>query len=110
MTPQETINQLKDLIDERKSLMSGDKDYDEIWQDDIKSLELAKEAFEKQIPKKVDKSNGTKVKAADLDNGTVLTFNCYPCPVCGCWLHDNPSKHYCRKCGQALDWSNQECE
>lgn len=35
MTPQEAINQLNDLIDERKSLISGDKDYDEIFQDDI---------------------------------------------------------------------------
>ena len=60
------------------------------------------EALEKQIPKKVNKSYGT----ADLDDGKVLTFSCYPCPNCGCWLHDNPSEKYCRKCGQAFeDWS-----
>lgn len=71
------------------------------------TIEEIKELQEKQIPKKVNKSYGTKVKAADLDDGKVLTFSCYPCPNCGCWLHDNPSKKYCRKCGQALDWSQR---
>lgn len=89
MTPQEAINNLNDLIDERKSLISGDKDYDEIFQDDIKSLETAKQALEKQIPKKPLKEYG----------------GAYRCPNCQ-MKHFDPewvgTKHC--DCGQALDW------
>ena len=54
------------------------------------ALNIAIEALEKQIPKKVV-NRGKKMD--------VLVANC---PMCRCVVLDRP---YCAKCGQKLDWS-----
>lgn len=63
-----------------------------------KVLWLAKEALEKQIPR--------KGKKCALSN-THTSFEYFEsCPVCGCGI--NPVMHFCEQCGQALDWSEEE--
>ena len=59
----------------------------------IKSIEIAIQALEKQIPKK------------PMFNGT----NWYRC-VNGCEIHKKQFEKdwYCPKCGQKLDWSDEE--
>lgn len=48
------------------------------------------------------------VKAADLEKGTVVIFECYPCPNCGKWIHANTNHRYCEWCGVKLDWSDED--
>ena len=57
------------------------------------ALDMAIEALEKLIPRK---------PKLDNDNGIYETEYC---PVCNRKLF--PNEHYC-KCGQALDWSDNE--
>lgn len=53
-----------------------------------KAVDLAKEALEKQIPKKPVKTRREIV-----------------CPTCRTLVGSNP---YCKYCGQALDWENEK--
>lgn len=48
------------------------------------------------------------VKAADLEKGTVVIFECYPCPNCGKWIYANTNHRYCEWCGVKLDWSDEK--
>lgn len=74
---------------------------DEVPDLSLETLELAKKAVEKQIPKKptsgVDRTWGTPMKEAI-------------CPVCdytlGRWKFFGGGKKitYCELCGQAIDW------
>ena len=60
-------------------------------------IELCKKALEKQIPKKPLNPCGRYRGLAKGGN----------CPICG--SHTNSStSNYCRKCGQALDWSDNK--
>lgn len=62
-----------------------------IYGDDLKALDLATQALEKQIPKKL----------TDIYSGyngeEIGTCKC----LCDCLEHYN----YCPRCGQKLDWS-----
>lgn len=65
----------------------------------IKSIEIAIQALEKQIPNKVVKES---------------KWNCF-CPCCGKSAYTdcedgyyNYSLDYCNGCGQKLDWSDEE--
>ena len=59
------------------------------------AMELAVEALEKQIPKKVRITTSTK-----------------RCSVCGRQLSGigniHPEKNYCQRCGQAIDWGTEQ--
>ena len=83
MTPQEAI----DFIDNEVQI---DVRYCSIQQIDktIEVFTFAKEALEKQIPKKHVKTKSEIV-----------------CPTCRTLVGSNP---YCKYCGQALDWSDTE--
>lgn len=98
MTPEEAINNIKDVL-------SSDLNYDEsidyqLTSDDIDWLEKAKEALEKQIPKKVKYLN-RHGGGSDLYNKDY--FNC---PSCGRRLRNKQKDKYCPNCAQALDWSD----
>lgn len=58
------------------------------------AVEIAVEAMEKQIPKKVRVTTSTK-----------------RCSVCGRQLSGigniHPERNYCQRCGQAIDWGNE---
>ena len=68
----------------------------------IKAYSVALNALEKQIPK--------QPKYEDVDNiyGAIKRT----CTACGdvCMVSNGakPYEHYCRQCGQALDWSETE--
>ena len=63
-------------------------------------LIVCKEALEKQIPK--------QPKYEDVDNiYGAIKRTCTACgDVCMVSKGAKPYEHYCRQCGQALDWSD----
>lgn len=63
---------------------------------DVNYLEVAKQALEKQIPKKVN--NFFKAPDGYLSNGD--------CPSCKERVDEGTM--YCEACGQAIDWSDEE--
>ena len=96
MTYEEAIKQINSLILNSESFS---KESDDIWEQDIEALNIAKAALEKQIPKKYEIWNGQ---------------DC--CPNCKALFgSDETRKHliswkmdYCKYCGQAIDWSDTE--
>ena len=100
MTPQEAVEliskiafSVKDEIEEIKASKF------------ITALKMAKEALEKQIPKK-----------PIVDPAHLVDFQNYHCPKCknkiiaridGKWIAGKLQK-YCDNCGQALDWGDTE--
>lgn len=93
------IDQLKDLIKDRRTLVNDDEDieWDEIWLRDIKALNQAIELLGRSIKKK-----------------PVKTGYGYPCcPKCFCNFYVEDlgqifKDNYCGICGQALDWSGKD--
>ena len=65
------------------------------------------EGIEKGIDEgmKIDTSEPCHVKAADLESGKIYTYECYPCPNCGKWIHANKAHKFCSYCGIKLKWS-----
>ena len=90
MTAQEALSLLND--------MEFDKNYQGV-QEYTEMLLVCKEALEKQIPK--------KPKYEDVDNiYGAIKRTCTACgDVCMVSKGAKPYEHYCRQCGQALDWS-----
>lgn len=101
----QVIEQLKDLIEDRKSFLDENGVGDEVFRADIEALEIAIEALEKQIPMKVT-GYKTKVKARDVELNEIATFTCMKCPNCEVWQSGNDK--YCSRCGQRLDWTGKE--
>ncbi len=67
-----------------------------------KSLEMAIEALEKQIPKK------PYIQQIEV-------YDCYECPNCDSFLgyvseckEEYYQNNYCPECGQSIDWGNEE--
>ena len=90
MTAQEALSLLNDMEFDKK--YQGVQEYTEM-------LLVCKEALEKQIPK--------KPKYEDVDNVYgAIKRTCTACgDVCMVSKGAKPYEHYCRQCGQALDWS-----
>lgn len=69
----------------------------------IKSIEIAIQALEKQIPKKP-----TYEGDGYAPDGT-LVYDTWICPCCGKRYEvDYDDYDYCPNCGQKLDWSDEE--
>lgn len=70
------------------------------------TLKVAKEAVEKQIPKKpiANKVKAEKVKVGNgwWCKGTTI----HKCPICD--EYAGRTSKYCNQCGQALDWSDTD--
>lgn len=71
----------------------------------IKSIEVAINALEKQIPKKPRKT--------DSYRGVLKRVYAYVCPTCGnaClekYMNERQNTMFCWNCGQKLDWSDEE--
>lgn len=112
MKPQEAINIIEDVT----------------WQDNgrhygkvVPAREIAISALEKQIPKKLKKvtwifKNKNDMRLATesdvLTEDNHITINHCPCcdeePTAVKYLSPPRYDLYCRKCGQALDWSDTE--
>lgn len=97
MTIEKAIERLEDLIKEAESHMTENKFDDEMFIDDKTALEMAIQALEKQIPKKVLNL------MLNADGKTTKVFKGI-CPCCQCIV----TNEYCSRCGQALDWSEEE--
>lgn len=94
MTIEKAIEQLKSLIQDRESKVHRD-DFDDIFLQDIEALKVGISALEKQVPKKVLNL------MLNADGKTIKVFKGI-CPCCQCIV----TNEYCSRCGQALDWSD----
>lgn len=97
MTIEKAIEQIKDLIKDRESFMVGDYDKS-IYDCDKEALQTAITALEKQMPKKV-----LNLMLNDGDGHLIKVFKGI-CPCCQCIV----TNEYCSRCGQALDWSDDD--
>ena len=100
MTASEAIERIDEVLDS-EYYCDETLGY-QLTSDDFEWLEKAKQALEKQIPKKPYKVNEHKQ-------------NDYYCTVCRRYLGDEMElkyaclqPEYCQHCGQALDWSDTE--
>ena len=91
MTAEKALELLNDV--EFSEKYQGVQEYAEM-------LIVCKEALEKQIPK--------QPKYEDVDNiYGAIKRTCTACgDVCMVSKGAKPYEHYCRQCGQALDWSD----
>ena len=72
------------------------------------AIDMAINALEKQIPKKIEirKATNDDIESELRDFITVKGRICR-CPSCRCCIHISELK-YCWECGQKLDWSDEE--
>ena len=99
MKESEAIEKLKNM---RLYMQIEDKNNDcKFTEDDYKANEMAIQALEKQIPK----------KPVNYDK------HYYKCPCCNedleidndmLFVYDEEPPKFCIKCGQKLDWSDEE--
>lgn len=86
--------------------------YSQIDTNTCELFTIAKEAIEKQIPKKVDMTE-FDIDELNTDDRHLIHICC---PICGralrlfnakefCCFNGNIVEPFCSKCGQALDWS-----
>lgn len=102
MTSQEAIEQLKSLRDDRESFLN-DRYGDEIYITDIRAIDIAIKALEKQLPKKPN------IFGDGCDDDGKIIYDMWQCPCCAeDYELDYDDYIYCPKCGQKLDWS-EEC-
>ena len=87
MTPKEAIK----IVENEKPCCGGKLIFTE--EERYEALNMAKEALEKQIPKKpIDKTKSTD------DYGY--------CPNCKTIIDDYSDFKFCSTCGQAIDWGD----
>lgn len=95
MTESEAIK----IIDNAEFLTNRDADY---AMSVIEAIETAKAALEKQIPK------SPTYEGDGYSNGQ-LVYDTWVCPCCGQYYEvDYDDYEYCPKCGQKIDWSDEE--
>lgn len=88
MKPQEAIEQFKERL--------LTTDYKEYIPEYYEAMETAIEALEKQTPKKPIKSD-REIRYCEV----------WKCPKCG-FEWSSRVVDFCYKCGQAIDWSEEE--
>lgn len=81
--------------------LSSNEIYTDDWEE---AILIAKEALEKQIPKKPQIK---EFPDEDEESGDRYLWTFYICPVCGEHIGLRYNK-FCSNCGQALDWSDSE--
>ena len=94
MNMDELIQHFKNL-EEDETLKRIDDAYNRGWYDAMNNPEINK-ALERLKPKKVI---NIQKNAFEEHFGN--------CPTCNDVVNDYVDKHYCRLCGQALDWSKE---
>jgi len=94
MTAERAIEILKDL-----------RIFDDDCDTDVEALTKGIEALEKQIPKKpISIKNDEDVKLGAVTWKAGITI--YKCFCCNSFI--SRASDFCNKCGQALDWSDEE--
>ena len=100
MKPEEAIEILQERIDLIKQDWSGIADFVEYQE----ALERAAKSLEKQIPRKpIDKTKPDDTASRAYENCNIIV-----CPTCGGRLKLKSKGKYCDKCGQKLDWREEE--
>ena len=96
----EAIVELKTLAFIAKKTLALIPEYAKEYDSEIKALETAIEALEKQLPRKPNfEGDGY------APNGTFV-YDTWICPSCeGYYEVDYDDYVYCPQCGQKLDWS-----
>ena len=98
MTESEAVEKLKNM---RLFMQIEDKNNDcKFTEDDYKANEMAVQALEKQIPKKVQLRHIRKFDG--FDDGE--------CPTCGMTVSRDcdGADNFCPDCSQKLDWGDDE--
>ena len=108
MSNKEAINKINDVLG--STLLYDDSIDYQLNTDDVEWLEKAKEALEKQIPKKPIET--VKIEPVIAENGAYVDADTYvllQCPLCGeqVGIDDLFCDKFCRECGQAIDWSGE---
>lgn len=105
MINEEAIKILKTLIPKTCKMVDGrlKGGFDDTDSSKYKAIQIAINALEKQIPKKLIKKN--PICYSRSKDGEELYAYDYHCPLCDTML--NIAEHHC-PCGQALDWSDEE--
>lgn len=71
------------------------------------ALKDAAEAMDKQIPKIPQLVDTRFVSLTGMNTENIRLKKCYKCPNCDTHIfHLYDSDHYCRFCGQRIDWGN----
>ena len=97
MTENEAIEKLKNM---RLYMQITDKNNDcKFTEDDYKANEMAIQALEKQIPKRVIRPYKGNYKCPTCENYIYITDD-------DLYVYGIEPPKYCDECGQALDWSN----
>ena len=105
-TFEETVKIAENLMEVEKNMFKWDvlrhlRDFAENFKEELKQYlaigtpEECREAVEKQIPKKPNKCIG-------------FTESLFVCPTCGRKQPIMYEQHYCKECGQKLDWSDED--
>lgn len=103
MTIDEIKKQLCELLDDRRSFLTGDKDYDEIYLKDIKALELVLDGLD--YHKSLKKSFENLVQQLANEQQATVTEYCPHCDteVTVKWLPSvDGHSIYCPKCGKRI--------
>lgn len=70
---------------------------------EIGTVEECREAMEKQVPRKPD------YEGDGYDDKGKLVYDIWSCPCCGKRYEvDYDDYEHCPKCGQAIDWSEED--
>ena len=105
MTAEKAIEQLNSLMNDRENHVHRD-DFDDVFLQDIEACKAGIQALEKLMPKKAE-STGTAI----VSKGGIEKI--YVCPNCQKvvfrheQMYGNTDVCYCKWCGQALDWSDE---
>lgn len=98
MTNEEAIKCIEDVLG--SDLLFDDCQF---TSDDFEWLEEAKEALEKQMPKK------PTLEGDGYDDSGNIIYDTWICPCCGDRYEVDYERHnHCPTCGQAIDWSDEK--
>ena len=95
MTPEKVLFRTNDYIERLIDIIPKSKKQEKSKRENLDFALSIKSAIEKQIPKKPLNPCGRYYGKAKGGN----------CPICGAGTN-SVTYTYCRKCGQALDWSD----
>ena len=107
MKPEEAKDILSDMRDQRLQFIDGventgtwgEKFLKEAW-----ACDFGAKASEKPIPRKpIDKTKPDDAASLAYENCNIIV-----CPACGRRLKLKSKGKYCDKCGQKLDWREEE--
>lgn len=106
MKPEDAKDILSDMRDQHLCFLESSENKDE-WQKkylkEAWACDSGAKALEKQIPRKpIDKTKPDDTASLAYENCNIVV-----CPTCGRRLKLKSKGKYCDKCGQKLDWREE---